>query len=601
MIASVWMMLKQPWCVLIFWAVVAYLWGIVSIQHYMPTTTGFLVSAYGVTLLAMGMPYFFIKNKVSHISVATLLWLALSVLLLLQPVFHRVVYMDDLLLSFLAIILCALWSWAIALLDEHHKHKAVICLAWAILLAGILTALSQMAQLLRWDFLYGILIFDVDSNRLTGNIAQPNQAACVLAMSVAAMIYLLYEYKQSLIAHKWYVLLLAHLVVLLTTFGMALTISRGGILLFICVFIGSALLYKHNMQNRLFALLGFAPAGVVGYWVGSKEIQSFNDSSMSAVGRLVGETESLGLRQALLEQAWLAFQSSPVVGIGWNGMISFGLQNAERLSWFTTAHHVHNIIAQMGAELGMLGILVLLGFIGLIIKNFRFDLPYYKAFALVILGLLFAYSLSEYPLWYFRFLLLAVFFMAIIDGSQKRISIDYSKILTTLALGFVMGGVYYIYQYHHYATVYYLTQSDEISHEQKIAGYQSLPNVFGYSKYKELILYILNPVSGENLDGQIALGERVLSDFSGNSLMNKQAMLLMNADRTEEVDKLLRASCIFTTEDKSKHGQYCPLTVEFLEGMIEQDKRYQGYLDRLAVWYEQYYQKPLPTVDKNSG
>lgn len=590
---------KKPWVLLMFFLILAYIWGVVSFQHYIPAGTGFLISLYSTMILSVGLFIFFLKTHINSISKATYLWFAVAFLFILQPILNKINYIDDLFLSFLTILLCALCSWAISLFNEHQKKYAVIAMAWGILGSGVFTAMSQLAQLFHWESLYQILFLKVNTNRLPGNIGQANQAAFVLVLAISAIIYLCYEYKNTAFFKKyqWILIILANGIVALLSFGIALTISRGGLVLLACTLLGSAILYYDTIKIRLLALFGFVPVSILGYILGSNMIQAFNQDPMTAMGRIVGENQTSGLREALLQQAWLAFQSSPITGIGWDGLKYFGLQYAEQLSWFTVANHSHNIVAQIAVEFGVLGLIVFIGFAWLVLKNVRLNLPFYKAYSLIVLGLIFAYSLNEYPLWYFKFLLLTVFFIAILDESKKVISFDFKKLLSAISILFVLGGGYYIYQYYHYVAVSYAIQAEETDYEQDIEAYKTLPYVFGYTKYKELMFYMLNPISRENLEVQITLGNRVLSTYLDSFLMLKQANLLMLAGKEQEADHLLRANCIFTTHINV--GQYCPSTVAFLEDLIKQDPSYQGYLDRLALWHEQYYKKPLPPAQRD--
>lgn len=578
----------------------AYVWGVVSFQHYIPAGTDFYLSLYSATILSVGLFFNFIcKNKTATqqnvISITTIAWLIFLIVFLLQPILNSIAYIDDHLLSVLTILSCVMLSYAITNLSDNQKNTAVIFMAGGILGAGIFTVIAQIVQAIGWDKLDGIL-FMRTSTRLFGNIAQPNQAAYVLVMAWAAFIYLCIEYKNKVYQHKILFFVLANIITFLLVLGLGLSASRGGIVLMACAILGSAVIYYQPIKIRMILILAFLPSAVVGYMLGTDLLQSFAFNELKpAVDRLVGEGESLGLRKSLLNQAWLAFQSSPITGIGWDNLKYFGMTHAEQLSWFTVANHAHNLPAQIAAELGILGLIPLSIFFVILIKNFGFKLPHYKAFVYIILGLTFAYSLSEYPLWHFRFLLLAVFFVAVIDNSTIKLNIDFSKISAGIALLFVIGGSYYIHQYYRYVEVSYAIKSDLTDYEQEILAYQDLPNVFGYTKYKEALLYMLSPIDEQNLEAQIQLGNRVLTHYLDDFIMLKQADLLVLAGHQQEAEKLFQATCMF--QDYHKRGVGCKKVLDNLRETAETDSRYLIYVENLQEFFNKKF-KQTQSVEK---
>lgn len=590
-----WRSVKCHYWLYVAFLVLSYVWGVVSFQNYLPSTNGVLIGLYSILLLAVGLLIWSTKVTLNQISVSTLLWLVFFLLFLAQPFLHTTVYFDNSLIFALSTLIVVLYSTTLDGLSSNQKRTAVMVVAVGILFAGLFTVAGQTAQALGVDGWLGSL-FMKSTTRLAGNIAQPNQAAYVLVMAWSALIYLCLEYKEWVIKHQWHALLVVNFVSFLVVAGLGMSASRGGILLMVCAVLGAGLIYHQAIKVRIAIMLMFVPAMVAGYLVGTELLNTFNDQT-SALGRLIGEGESLGLRKSLLQQALLAFQSSPITGVGWGNFKQFGLLNAEQLSWFTVAHHAHNLPAQIAAELGILGLLPLLGFIWIILRNFGFKLEYYKAFSHIILGLTFAYSLSEYPLWYFCFLLLTVFFIAIIDDGTIRLKFDFSKLVVVASACFVLISGYYIKQYYRYADVSYAIQSDLTNYEQKVFAYQDLPNVFGYSKYKELILYMLTPIDKETADKQIILGERVLSTYLSDFLMIKQADLLLMTNRESEAQKLWHAGCVFG--DYARTGLSCVKVLEHLQEKAKEDARYQAHFDNLKQWYTTQFAVGLPNHLQN--
>lgn len=559
----------------------AYAWGGLSIQHYLPAGDDLYISLHVAFLLGAALVLFFAVRRPRVISFGALMWLALLLVLLLQPAFSPIVYQDALIFPVASVLLCALLAWALANLGEVEKEGLIRVLAWTLLVVGVLMVLSQWVQLLQWPPLLGVLVFYASGDRLVGNIAQVNQAVFVVTLGLAAAIYLFCE-RPGVVRHAVLVLLALFLGV-----GVGFSASRGGLLLAAAAILSGGVFYAAAWRVRVLRVLIFGLVVGLGYLAGTLMLEVKMADSTSALNRIM--TENYVGRLYLLQQAWLAFEQNWLAGIGWGNFKHFGLQHAQQVEWFTVAHHAHNLLAQVAAELGVLGLVVVLGFAAVLIKNLRFSLPPHRAFAYAVLALLVMYSFSEFPLWYLRFLLLAPLFIGVIDASQWRLQLNLRSLALALALSLSLGSMYYWVQYQSYRDVAYLIQSERVPHEQQVAAFYTLPNVFGYSGYKELMLFMLYPVSEKRLDEQIALGHRVLSAYLSQFLMLKQANLLAVAQKSEQADEMYKAACVFN------HGAECDKVIETLEGIAaERPDLYQGYLTRFRQWHKQHFAKTAP-------
>lgn len=569
-----------------FWALaimlaLAYFWGVTSIQHYLPDE-GLYLSLYVMAITSVGCIFFFNQHHVFKLSVTTLLWFAFFILLLIQPLLNPITYIDDNILVAMVFLFCTVLSYAMNALSVEEKQKIVNIMAWSVLAAGAFTVFSQLAQLLRWDFLVGILVFQPNNERLIGNIAQVNQAVFVGTLGIAAVYYLLYQYKPK----NKIIWCLAFAVMFWFGLGVGFSASRAGIILAIASVLSAGVFYHATIKERMIKISLFAPVITLGYFIGTYWMNMLHRADISAVGRMVGEA-TVYRRESLLHQAWLGFMDRPLTGQGWYGLTEFGLQNAEKLVWFTRGGNAHNFIAQIGADLGILGLVILAGFAIILLKNLRFNLSPHLAFSYSILMLLGMYSLSEYPLWYLRFLILAVFFVAIIDISKLSFNanLNFRPMAFGLSLVFLFGSIYYITQYLPYARMAYTIQSDE-THEEKVAQFQKLPNVYGYTMYKELMLYILMPISEDTMHQHIELGNRVLSRFLSTPLLNKQANLLAVAGYEAEADVMYRKACVFDYLKENPVNTLCNPVIENIEDSARNNPEYFGpYRDRFMLWY----------------
>lgn len=573
----------------------SYFWGVASFQHYLPNANIYLSTIVSLIVAVAVVIYCYKSRFGSILSFGSLLWIVFFCLILVQPLFNSIVYLDSLVFPIGGMLIAVLLSLLIAQLTIDNKKLLVNFMAIAILGAGAFTVFTQFAQLMQWDFLVGKILFRTGGGRLIGNIAQVNQAVFVSSLAIASVFYFIY---QPVLAIKKQVYFIAAFFILFWLgMGVGFSASRGGMLLAIGAMITPALFYKASLKQRILYPILLSPAIVFGYLFGTQLMNRLLQSDMSAVGRMVGEN-TLYLRKNLLEQAWLAFVDSPLTGQGWGNLQKFGLDHANELAWFTTANHSHNFIAQIASELGILGLLILVGFAYLLIKNLRFNHENYLAFSYSVLMLVGMYSLSEYPLWYMRFFVLTVFFIAIIDSSKLSLlvkrKIELRPIVGIFAVLLVLGSSYYIVQYQQYVKTSYIVYSDK-PYEEKIQSYNELPNVFGYSRFKDLMLYSILPIEEDNVYQQIELAERVSSKYLVGGLLLKQANLYAIVDRQEDADQMYINACrLGYIKDFVEDG--CNQVIVGLQANAEDSEYYQAYLDRFALWYEKTYQKKLPNM-----
>ena len=564
----------------------AYLWGVLSIQHYYPSSTDLYINIHVGGLLAVGLLGWAATSDCREISVSvsTWLWLGLLVLVLLQPILNHIVYADGLIFPFATILFCLLVSMVVSTLDSEEKRIAVYIMAIVLLIGGVLTVASQVIQLVWPDSrLIGLIVFARSpDNRLIGNIAQVNQAVFVSSLGAAAAIYLFYRAQTKL--RK----IIYGISIVWLFMGVGFASSRGGLLLGLAVVLCSGLFYVAGWKKRFISIAGFGILFIIGYNLGSGLLLTFVENSNTAVSRLTNE--SMLLRQYLLQESWMALKTNWLTGIGWGNLKGFGLDHAEQVQWFTVAHHAHNLIAQIGAELGIIGLGIVFGFIFILIRKCGFNLSIDRAFAFAILVVIGMYSLSEYPLWFLRFIMIAAFFIEIaLDGDTKnnrKVNFRFPVIAISGLLA--AGSIYYIVQYREYQDFSYFLASDEISIEQKRSAYPKLPSVFGFSEEKEMFLFMITPISEDRLPERIALGNRVLSKNFNYDLLVKQGSLLAVSGNSKQADRYFRAACLF------QMASYCNDVNEYLTDISKENPGYyKPYLDRYQLWYKSRFHKNL--------
>lgn len=73
----------------------AYLYGILSPNHYTPSSHDFYINCMVFILCSIGLSIFFFKREI-QVYTSDFFWLVIFFILLIQPFFHNILYIDGL-------------------------------------------------------------------------------------------------------------------------------------------------------------------------------------------------------------------------------------------------------------------------------------------------------------------------------------------------------------------------------------------------------------------------------------------------------------------------------------------------------------------------
>lgn len=564
----------------------AFLWGVLGTQHYRPDSTGLSINLYVSMILGIATAcglWFFRPQTPSR---QTLLWLVMFLLIVIQPVLHQLAYVDTLIFPLSCLFLCASMAYAFTGLQEKQRQILADVLAYMLLIAGCITILTQFIQALNLEAQFYPYVFPKGSNRLTGNIAQVNQAVFLVSMALATLPYFYYTRPKS----KWHNL--AYVVAAFwLSIGFGFAASRGGLFLGLAAVFGSALFYAQALRQRLLVVSILFILAISGYFLGTYLLNLWVAPEMSAVGRLVSGNQNLRLSQ--LAQAWHAFSHHPFTGVGYGMIKGHGIHHAEEIPWFTIGHHVHNIVGQIAAELGLLGLTIFGGFIWLLLRNWQIrGMASEKGLAYAILLIIGLYSLSEYPLWYLRFMLLVPICIALIDPSTVRWNAARWRVPAAVICVLIsLASIHYIERYRWYTMIYTYVIQEEISNEDRITAFHDLPIVFGYSSYRDMMLYAIADYDMAHLQQHIALGERALQVHFSQETLIKQADLYVLAGNLAQAGKYYRAACVW------EFSRHCHQVIKTLDSHVQTAPEvFNPPRQAFAQWYQQRFGQPMPTT-----
>ncbi len=501
-------------------------------------------------------------------------WSYFVLILWLQPFLIETIYPDVNFLSIASIVFLMVIS--LIIYQVKDKQNFVKILAKFILLAAFFQTLTLWAHLLRLDFLYHKLIYPIASGaNPIGNIAQPNQAAFILSIGIAATLYL----SELFIVKKNKFIFLYSMMAYLSI-GIALTASRGGILLAVAAIVGYGLFVNKSVKQRAMMIISQLSIFFFGNLLGIWTLKYFSSNNRTIVDRVADK--GISIRWYQIEQSWIVFKEHPVFGIGWEQFITSATLYRDKIQWVSVADHTHFIPSQIAAELGIIGLIVFIPFAWIGIKAVNFRASIQNAYLLTTLLIFVAYSLSEYPLWYFYYLLIFAVFVALIDKNYTAIRIDSilikKAVMVFLSLSCMLG-VYYYSAYNKYANALGAVTSNQLTWQDKVEIVNNLPKPYGFLEYKENLLFEALPVSSQQLEEKIALGKRVILRHPEPQKLMKLGLLYgVLGDKQTSLEQF-KTACMF------EFGQYCKDATETLYSATEQQPTYyQDIYDGLLSW-----------------
>lgn len=561
--------------------VIGYGYGILAPTHTMMSGNDYNVGLLVSALAGFGIAFGLRAVRFEKIGFSTFTWLSLALVILIQPIFHEINYADGLIFPIGALLLATLMSVFMVNVPVDKRLGIIHSVAWLVLITGVLSVFTQIVQYFHPAGITGIVLFIPYGNRLTGNLAQPNIASFVNVLAIISAYYLFFLHKNN----KKIISLLIFAIVLLAV-GISLSSSRSGIFLLAVGLVGGLFYSWSSYKIRFLAFVAMVLLSVIGYKIGVILLQSLElTQSASGVDRLV--SSGVNLRPFLLERAWWAFSSNPILGVGYNNYLSFGYDNIEKLGWFEPADHAHNLIAHIAAELGILGLLTMSGVVIVIAQKlitfFTKKLPNEDLFLCLLTATIVLYSMAEFPLWYPNFLLFFAFLLGLLDKGivlknplpNNAIS-AFGLILAICAA--IYTGLYYKYLYHYEMVMY-----ANVVNQQKIDSYKAFPNTFGFAKPKELMLHMV--IDEENNDPKriIPIGEKLFKATGERGIATVQVKLLMQEGKEYEADKLNRLLCVLEYQGTGK----CEKVLQKIYELDESDER--GYAKRLNDWYAEWF------------
>lgn len=517
-------------------------------HHAYPINTFY--QEWGAALLGLcAMPVLITKRFWIQAEIPRIVLLPASMMLLVLAQFSmgRIANFDQTLL----LTLYLLWAVLLIMLSKHLRNELGLplmatTLAVFLLVGTELNALFGIAQHYHWHIFLDTVVSAKTSLAVYGNVAQPNHFASYVTVGLVSL-GLLFARKAL---PTWQGILLA----IPLLFVLVLSGSRSSWLYLLWILL-MAFLWQRRDKSML-PLLRYCGLLVLGFGLMHLAVEipwlAGSDAGVTTIERMFGgDAGNSSIRWALLHEAWLIFRQFPLFGAGFGQFAWQHLQLDVALhesSINGLYNNAHNIVAQIAAEAGLVGVLILLSMTALWlwqIRGAQRSIDHFWGYA--ILSVLSIHSLLEYPLFYAYFLGLAAILLGMLDNTVYRLKLyNLGRLLVAMML--ILGGLSLTQLFQSYSKLEDTLALRSLATKDSKYVLQmrnALIEIHGHlllSSYAESFISGMSEASSDHLTDKLALNERAMRFMPIASVVYRQAWLLALAGQQKEaVAQLERA------------------------------------------------------------
>lgn len=322
-----------------------------SYREYVGTFNGLLLNLTDLSLLLLFLFWIF-KRMTDKESIPFSLSLMMPSIAFFLVHFTSLIYAEDISLSLLSIVQMAKIVFLFWFIAHRMQDENLLFLAWKFLIVCLILesgiCLLQFATKTNFTTTmkvvenYGEEVF-----RVGGTTGSPNVTASYLGSLLAIPIVSLFVMREKLKFNFFLFLSIG-----LGLFALILTQTRGAWINF-CIAMFLFFVFNRNIRHRGWIVLGFfVTLGVIIGIFHRVILERFSDG-----------WETLMYRLELTKTAFSMIKTHPLFGVGAN---HYALVMSEYVPYFLTQERwvVHNRYLLIASELGLLGLLCFLFFLG---------------------------------------------------------------------------------------------------------------------------------------------------------------------------------------------------------------------------------------------
>jgi len=459
----------------------------------------------------------------------------------------------------------ALFSF-VQLMGAYGREILIDHAAWGLCLSGLLAGGVGMFQF------YGILsemFFWVPEPqaRFIGVFSQANSAGVFSVLAMAALLYLLIRKK----INNWIAVPIASLMgfVILASGSKTAWLSLAFVLLTLAlvVFLRRSNVSVESRGRVLFAALAclaMFPIGPSLDGVLVSTVENYSVIERPVIGEMLEQRVDLSQRESRLDLWEDSLQlaiDNWVVGVGPGRFASEYadkyISRGEPAPVLGNVKNAHNLFLMVFSEFGVLGLaLVLLVACSALCFYLRREFGYGEAFILMALGVIFLHSLTEYPLWYFHFLLIFLALIVLVfPVKKKEQNIFGSAVSVTLLIIPVFLGLLFAYS----ATMAKMVSiSYSLGDRDPQMDFVSLSisESDGYLGPQASILkYRIYPLAGLNNPYELARASLMRDVMPVKSVLTRNALIASELERSDACE-LIEKSTTFYPDTRGYFSYY---------------------------------------------
>lgn len=499
-----------------------------------PIGHDFLVNVISFIVIGLSIGMVLLNNahriRLQEFSISVYTWIALTILLCMQPMISVIRYADALIFPVGALILVAIASVLTTnvLNTRMAKRQFINQISVWLYVMLVLNFIVQVMQTLNYNIIisgFPVTRLAALADRMDGNLGQANHTAYAYIFGIGCIIYQMDTYRLAIgklsgVKSPRYQLYYQWLrVILLALFAVAisLTKSRAVFLMLVAavgVYFFSQISRKGTIKKSLIASGSILGVFAISYLVGGMLLAHLAPDKVDATGGM-GRLVSSGVdsqRMALTHKAIMIIKDYPLTGIGWRNFTVGAIPHVDEMTYVTFSDNSHMVFTQIASELGIMGLLCLMPVLWLLLRSVHTRHSPESAMALAFVMATCIYACFEYPLWYFRFLVVFAIFLAMIEQKNYTFKTENPKlsaILGSVALVLTFISGYYLYQYWtHKYLFWYAHPMLQAENAKKNKA------VFGFLNYADMDLATKIEISPDKLPQKLALFDRVIVDES---------------------------------------------------------------------------------------
>ena len=516
----------------------AYLYGILSPNHYTPSSHDFYINCMVFILCSIGLSIFFFKREI-QVYTSDFFWLVIFFILLIQPFFHNILYIDGLIFPLVLVFFSFLFSLYSKNNKVFFREKIIYFFALFFVLGSLLLYLTQLAHVFKLKNIVDIFGIPLQVQRYSGNLYQPNQTAFVYVIGIISSIFFSIQYKKI----NW----LNCIYIFLISSGVTLTSSRAGfIMLAVIIVIYCTNRYKNSQVGISLSYIGSMIFGVAagGY------VYALYTVDEKILGRALKSLEDP--RISLFKQSMYIIKDNAFSGVGWKNFASTNIKYYNSIEWVSLTDHTHSIFTHLLVEFGLVfGGGILLYFAWILFKNFKRLNDPINFYVFLILLVFIIYSSLEFPLWDFRYLFVfAIFFGFYTCIDKPLFTINGGISISIIISIFTIFSIYYLIEYRKIAAVDAAVSDPDLSIREKTLLVSQINNVIGLSYFKDQLIFRTITPDGFMLKESIELGNRVTNYTPAQGFLIKQGTLLALDSKPEKALQYFELACKYDWREK---------------------------------------------------